>query len=192
MSEYARDGVNCNGGLLVSVTPADYPKSYAGASNDSAQLSGIAFQRALEKSAFMHGGGDYHAPAQRVADFLARRPSRDAFQPSIKAASVTPLLSARRPLVQSVGRPAGIRLPCNRRSAAANGKSIRGFSSPDAVLTAVETRSSSPVRIDRENYEAAGLKGLFPCGEGSGYAGGIMSAAVDGIRAAEAFCAVIA
>jgi uncharacterized FAD-dependent dehydrogenase len=68
-------------------------------------------------------------------------------------------------------------------------KSVRGFSSPDAVLTAVETRSSSPVRIDRAAYEAEGLRGLFPCGEGAGYAGGIMSAAVDGIRAAEALCA---
>lgn len=175
MSLYARDGKNCNGGLLVSVTPEDYPDS---------RLSGIAFQRMLEKSAFDHGGGNFFAPAQLVGDFLKKRPS-------LKAASVFPTY-----------RP-GVRwcnlwdvLPSFICEALAEAlpqmeKSVRGFSNPDAVLTAVETRSSSPVRIDREFCEAAGVQGLFPCGEGSGYAGGIMSAAVDGIRAAEALCAAI-
>jgi uncharacterized FAD-dependent dehydrogenase len=181
MSAYARSGKNINGGLLVSVTPADYPKSFDNTSNDLAALSGIAFQRVLEKSAFVHGGGNYAAPAQLVGDFLKKHPSK-------KPASVSPsyLPGVRWCNLWDV-------LPSFVCEAIAEAlpqmeKSIRGFSSPDAVLTAVETRSSSPVRIDREAYEAAGLKGLFPCGEGAGYAGGIMSAAIDGIRAAEALC----
>jgi len=184
MSEYARDGKNCNGGLLVSVTPEDYPKPLGILSNGLGSLSGIAFQRDLEQAAFIGGGGNYHAPAQLVGDFLKKRPSK-------KAASVSPTY-----------RP-GVRwcnlwdvLPAFICEALAEAlpqmeRSIRGFSNRDAVLTAVETRSSSPIRIDREAYSAVGLSGLFPCGEGSGYAGGIMSAAVDGIRAAEALCASI-
>jgi uncharacterized FAD-dependent dehydrogenase len=175
MSAYARAGENCNGGLLVSVTPEDYPGS---------QLEGIEFQRQLEKAAFEHGGGNYHAPAQLAGDFLAKRPSK-------KAGSVKPTYTP------------GVRwtnlwdvLPdfvCEALAQALPkmGKSIRGFDAPDAVLTAVETRSSSPVRIDRDEYVAVGHKGLYPCGEGAGYAGGIMSAAVDGIRAAEALCASV-
>jgi uncharacterized FAD-dependent dehydrogenase len=205
MSEYARDGKNCNGGLLVSVTAEDYQASNdAAATTDvSAALSGIAFQRMLETSAYVHGGSNDYSPVQRVGDFLARRPSQDVLRPlqdvlrpstgsvhpSKKAASVSPTYLP------------GVRwcnlwdvLPAFVCEALAEAlpqmeKSIRGFSNPDAVLTAVETRSSSPVRIDREAYEASGIKGIFPCGEGSGYAGGIMSAAVDGIRAAEALCA---
>lgn len=175
MSEYARDGININGGLLVSVTPEDYP--------DSA-LSGIDFQRALEKSAYTHGGGNYSAPAQLVGDFLKKRPSKKGasvsptYMPGVCWCNLWDVLPAF--ICQALAEA----LPQME-------KSIRGFSSPDAILTAVETRSSSPVRIDRDNYEAVGHRGLFPCGEGSGYAGGIMSAAVDGVRAAEALCSTL-
>jgi uncharacterized FAD-dependent dehydrogenase len=204
MSEYARHEKNCNGGLLVSVTPEDY-LGMNDAKLPSDALSGIAFQRALETSAFVHGGGNYNAPVQLVGDFLARRPStgglrpsQDAYRPS--TGNVSPLKKAAS--VSPTYQPGVLWcnlwdvLPAFVCEALAEAlpqmeKSIRGFSNPDAVLTAVETRSSSPVRIDREAYEAADLRGLFPCGEGSGYAGGIMSAAVDGIRAAEALCASI-
>lgn len=173
MSAYARDGENCNGGLLVSVTPADYPGS---------PTAGIAFQRALEKAAFEHGGGNYFAPAQTVGDFLAKRPSakggnvRPTYRPGVTWTNLWEVLPAF--ICQALYEA----LP-------EMGRRVRGFDAPDAVLTAVETRSSSPVRIDRQEYQAVGLEGLFPCGEGAGYAGGITSAAVDGIRAAEALCA---
>ncbi|SHH91003.1 hypothetical protein SAMN02745823_01381 [Sporobacter termitidis DSM 10068] len=175
MSEYARDGVNCNGGLLVSVTPDDFGAS---------PLSGVRFQEALERAAFTHGGGDYRAPAQLAGDFLARRPSRSCgtvtptYRPGVRWCNLWDVLP------HFVCQALAEALP-------ALDKSVRGFAHPDAVLTAVETRSSSPVRIDRDGYQAAGLKGLYPCGEGAGYAGGIMSAAVDGIRTAEALCARI-
>jgi uncharacterized FAD-dependent dehydrogenase len=175
MSEYRRDGENCNGGLLVSVSPDDFP---------GVPTAGIGFQRTLEQSAFTHGGGNYRAPAQRVGDFLAKRPSKKAgsvkptYKPGVTWCNLWDVLPS------FVCEAIAEALPTME-------KSIRGFASPDAVLTAVETRSSSPVRIDRTDYEAVGLKGLFPCGEGAGYAGGIMSAAVDGIRAAEALCASV-
>jgi uncharacterized FAD-dependent dehydrogenase len=173
MSEYARNGKNINGGLLVSITPEDFSGSV---------LSGLEFQRRLEQAAFSHGGGNYSAPAQLVGDFLNKRPST-------KKASVTPSylpgvtwVNLWDILPEFVCQAIAEALP-------QMDKSIHGFASPDAVLTAVETRSSSPVRIDRADYQAVGLKGLYPCGEGAGYAGGIMSAAVDGIHAAEALCA---
>ena len=175
MSEYARAGSNCNGGLLVSVTPDDF---------ENLPLSGISFQRHLEHAAFLHGGDNYCAPAQLVGDFLNGRPSTGpgrvvpTYRPGVTWGDLRDVLP---PFVcQSLAEA----LPMLENK-------IRGFSDPDAVLTAVETRSSSPVRIDRQEYEAYGLKGLYPCGEGAGYAGGIMSAAVDGIRTAEALCASI-
>jgi uncharacterized FAD-dependent dehydrogenase len=177
MSLYARDGENCNGGLLVSVTPADF-----GDETYDAALAGLRFQRRLERAAFLRGGGDYRAPAQLVGDFLSNRPSGGhgrvvpTYLPGVAWCDLRGVLP---PFVSQALAEA---LPQME-------KSIRGFSHPDAVLTAVETRSSSPVRIDRLEHESVSLKGLYPCGEGSGYAGGIMSAAVDGIRAAEALCA---
>ena len=176
MSEYARDKSNCNGGLLVTITPEDF---------DNETLGGIRFQTELEEAAYRAGGGDYQAPAQRVEDFLKHRPSescgtiKPTYKPGVRWCNLWDVLPGF--ICESLAEA----LPAME-------KSIRGFSSPDAVLTAVETRSSSPVRIDRETYEAVGAKGLFPCGEGAGYAGGIMSAAADGIRAAEALCAGIA
>ena len=177
MSLYARDGINCNGGLLVSVTPGDF-----GAASGEPALAGVGFQRRLERTAFLRGGGDYSAPAQLVGDFLRDRPSDGhgsvvpSYRPGVAWCDLRDVLP---PFVCGALSEALPRME----------KSIRGFSHPDAVLTAVETRSSSPVRIDRHEYESVSLKGLFPCGEGSGYAGGIMSASVDGIQAAEALCA---
>ncbi len=171
MSEFARDGVNINGGLLVSVTPEDFP------SGDT--LAGVQFQRALEEAAYRLGGGNYAAPAQRVEDFLAHRPSTGAgkvaptYRPNVTWCDLHDCLP---PFVCEALEEG---LPML-------GRRLRGFDAPDAVLTAVETRSSSPVRIVRDNLSfQSALRGLYPCGEGAGYAGGIMSAAADGLRVAE-------
>ena len=171
MSEFARDGENINGGLLVSVTPEDFPLDDA--------LAGVSFQRALEEAAYRLGGGNYAAPAQRVEDFLKHRPSTGAgkvvptYLPSVRWCDLHSCL----PPFVCEALEEGIPML---------GKKLKGFDSPDAVLTAVETRSSSPVRIVRDNLSfQSALRGLYPCGEGAGYAGGIMSAAADGLRVAE-------
>ena len=171
MSEFARDGENINGGLLVSVTPDDFP------SGDT--LAGVQFQRELEDAAYRLGGGNYAAPAQRVEDFLKHRPSTGAgkvvptYLPSVRWCDLHGCL----PPFVCEALEEGIPML---------GKKLKGFDSPDAVLTAVETRSSSPVRIVRDNLSfRSALRGLYPCGEGAGYAGGIMSAAADGLRVAE-------
>lgn len=171
MSEFARDGENINGGLLVSVTPEDFP------SGDT--LAGVQFQRELEDAAYRLGGGNYAAPAQRVEDFLKHRPSTGAgkvaptYRPNVTWCDLHGCL----PPFVCEALEEGLPLL---------GKKLRGFDAPDAVLTAVETRSSSPVRIVRDNLSfRSALRGLYPCGEGAGYAGGIMSAAADGLRVAE-------
>ena len=172
MSDLARDGENINGGLLVSVTPADF----GGAEGDP--LAGVAFQRRLEEAAFRAGGGTYAAPAQTVGDFLAGRPSAGAgsvaptYRPGVAWGDLRACLPD---FVCEALREA---LPELDRK-------LHGFAAPDAVLTAVESRSSSPVRILRDGAYQSALRGLYPCGEGAGYAGGIMSAAADGMRAAE-------
>ena len=170
MSLYARDGENCNGGLLVSVTPEDFP--------GQGPLAGIAFQRELEERAFAAGGGGYTAPAQRVEDFLARRPSqgpgrvRPTYRPGVRWCDLWQVLPD--VICQSLAEA----LPVLD-------KKLPGFADPDAVLTAVETRSSCPLRILRDEGGQSAVRGLFPCGEGAGYAGGILSAAADGMRTAE-------
>jgi len=171
MSEFARDGENISGGFLVNVTPADF--------GGDGPLSGIAFQRRLEEAAFALGGSDFKAPCQRVEDFLLRRPSagfgrvRPSYRPGVVPANLHDCLP---PFVADTLAEA---LPLL-------GKKLRGFDCPDALLTAVESRSSSPVRLPRdETYQSVSLRGLYPCGEGAGYAGGILSAAADGIRTAE-------
>jgi len=172
MSEFARDGENINGGFLVNVTPADF--------GGDGPLAGIAFQRRLEEAAFTLGGSDFRAPCQRVEDFLLRRPSvgfgrvRPSYRPGVVPANLRDCLP---PFVADTLAEA---LPLL-------GKKLQGFDHPDALLTAVESRSSSPVRIprDEETYQSVSLRGLYPCGEGAGYAGGILSAAADGIRTAE-------
>ena len=171
MSLRARDGENINGGLLVGVGPEDFPGDDV--------LSGVRFQQRWERAAFRLGGGSFRAPAQRVEDFLRSRPSEGpggtapTYRPGVAWTDLSPCLPG---YVTGALRQA---LPLLDRK-------LRGFAAPDAVLTGVETRSSSPVRILRdENYQSS-LRGLYPCGEGAGYAGGIVSAAVDGIRVAEA------
>lgn len=171
MSYFARDGENANSALLISVGPGDF--------GGDDPLAGVRFQREWERRAFLAGGGDYRAPAQLAGDFLARRPSRaggdvqPTYRPGVTYTSLDECLPA---FVTDSLRQA---LPLF-------GRRIRGFDAPDALLTGVETRSSSPVRIERDAACLASLRGLYPCGEGAGYAGGILSAAVDGMRCAEA------
>ena len=176
MSLYARDGVNINGGLLVGVTPADF--------GGAGPLAGIAFQRALERRAFLAGGGGFFAPAQRVEDFLARRASAGpgrvlpTYRPGVRWTNLWEVLP------DFIAEALAQALPV------LDGR-LRGYAAPDAVLTAVETRSSCPLRILRDETGQTNIRGLFPCGEGAGYAGGILSAAADGIRAAEQVLAMM-
>jgi uncharacterized FAD-dependent dehydrogenase len=171
MSNFARDARNANSALLVGVNPQDFGSDHP--------LAGIFFQRELEKKAFELGGGNYYAPVQRVDDFLKSRASTSLGEvtPSY-APGVTPSnLAHCLPEFITDSMRQGILLMNN---------SLNGFSNPDAVLTAVESRSSSPVRLLRgENLQSVAIGGLYPCGEGAGYAGGIISAAVDGIKCAE-------
>ena len=177
MSEFARDKENINGALLVNVTPEDF-------GGDGSPLAGIAFQRQLEEAAFALGGNSFRAPAQRVEDFLAGRPSqgpgrvRPSYRPAV---TWTDLHRCLPPFVSQTLEQA---LPVL-------GQKLKGYDAPDAVLTAVESRSSSPVRIPRDETGQASLRGLFPCGEGAGYAGGILSAAADGMRSAEQVCRLL-
>ena len=170
MSQYSRKERNANAGIVVAITPADYPGH---------PLAGIAFQRHWERRAFETGGRTYAAPAQRVGDFLAGRASESlgAVQPSYRPA-VTPADLA---LCLPEFAVAAI-----REALPAFDRTIEGFAMADAVMTGVETRTSSPLRIPRdETGESVNTRGLYPTGEGAGYAGGILSAAVDGIKAAE-------
>lgn len=171
MSRYARDGVNSNSALLVGVNPKDFDCGDA--------LSGMYFQEEIEKKAFVAGGSDYSAPVQRVGDFLNNKTSKSfgevlpSYKPSVKFANLDDVL----PEFITGALRVGIK-DMDRK--------LNGFAHPDALLTGVESRSSSPIRILRDgNFEAVGKKGVFPCGEGAGYAGGIVSAAVDGIKCAE-------
>ena len=170
MSEYARDKENINGALLVNVTPADFP--------DSHPLAGIRLQRQLEDAAFALGGGDYRAPCQRVEDFLAGRPSAG---PGNVAPSYLPGVTytdLHRCLPPFISETLALALP-------ELGRRLKGYDDSDALLTGVETRSSSPVRLVRDEHYEANIRGVYPCGEGAGYAGGILSAAADGMRCAE-------
>jgi uncharacterized FAD-dependent dehydrogenase len=178
MSQYSRDERNANSGIVVGISPQDYP---------GGPLAGIELQRFWEERAFELGGGTYEAPGQRVGDFLAERPTR-AF------GSVTP---SYRPGV----RPGDLRaslpdyaIAAIREAIPEFDKQLRGFAMDDAVLTGVETRTSSPIRITRHDASLQSLTtpGLYPAGEGAGYAGGILSAAVDGIKVAEAVACDIA
>jgi hypothetical protein len=170
MSYHARNGENSNSALLVGVRPEDF--------GDSHPLAGFILQRSIEKAAFRAGGGAFRAPAQRVGDFLADKPSVafgkvvPTYRPGVTPADLRDVL----PAFITDNLKKGIR---------AMNAQLTGFSDPDAVLTGPETRSSSPVRFSRTpTGEAEGLHGLFPVGEGAGYAGGIVSAAADGITAA--------
>lgn len=171
MSLRARDGQNINGGLLVGVGPGDF------AGDDP--LAGVRFQEQWERAAFQLGGENAYAPAQLVQDFLERHPSqgRGVISPTYRPGVTWSNLDLCLPkIVTDTLRGA---LPLMDRR-------LHGFAAPEGVLTGVETRSSSPVRILRQENLQSRLRGIYPCGEGAGYAGGIVSAAVDGIRVAEA------
>jgi len=171
MSQYSRNERNANAGIVVGVTAADYP---------GGPLAGIDFQRHWEERAFVEGGADYRAPVQLVGDFLVRRPSTQlgsvlpSYTPGVRPTDVSDCVPS-------------FAADAIREALRAFGKQIRGFDMSDAVLTAVETRTSSPIRIVRDpSCQSLNTRGLYPAGEGAGYAGGILSAAVDGIEVAEA------
>ena len=171
----ARDGRNANAALLVNVTPDDLP-------NDD-PLAGIELQRTCERAAYRLGGSNWSAPAQLVGDFLARRPSTapGKVKPTYPLGVTWTAIDDALP--QHIVESLRLGIPLL-------GKKLRGYDRPDAVLTGVETRSSSPVTVTRDRTcRAVSTPGLYPCGEGAGYAGGIMSAATDGIRCAEALIA---
>ncbi|WP_375503400.1 NAD(P)/FAD-dependent oxidoreductase [uncultured Nostoc sp.] len=171
MSQYSRNERNANSAIVVGITPEDYPGN---------ALAGIDFQRRLEERAFELGGGTYEAPGQLVGDFLNHRPST-AF--GIVKPSYTPGVHLG-DLSQSLPDYA---IAAIREALPAFDKQIKGFAMDDAVLTGVETRTSSPIRIKRkEDYQSLNTVGLYPAGEGAGYAGGILSAGIDGIKVAEA------
>lgn len=171
MSQYSRNERNANSAIVVGITPEDYPGH---------PLAGIDFQRRLEEGAFELGGKTYYAPGQLVGDFIANRPSTalGTVQPSYAPGVHLGDLSQSLP---------DYAISAIREALPAFEKKIKGFAMNDAILTGVETRTSSPIRIKRqENYQSLNTKGLYPAGEGAGYAGGILSAGIDGIKVAEA------
>ncbi|RJG04743.1 NAD(P)/FAD-dependent oxidoreductase [Noviherbaspirillum cavernae] len=171
MSQYSRNERNANSGIVVGITPDDYPGH---------PLAGIAFQRELESRAYVLGGSNYDAPGQLVGDFIAGTASTEfgsvqpSYKPGVRLGDLGPSLPE-------------YAIEAIREALPAFDRQIKGYAMRDAVLTGVETRTSSPVRIKRQdNFQSMNTKGLFPAGEGAGYAGGILSAAVDGIKVAEA------
>jgi uncharacterized FAD-dependent dehydrogenase len=206
MSQYSRNERNANAGIVVNIEPSDLPDGV----NDSADwqaafgaedglryaqesvhmrtqqpaashpLAGIVLQRRLESIAYQLGGGTYEAPGQLVGDFLANQASTQfgtvlpSYQPGVKLVNLAQALP-------------GFVIEAMREALPVFGRKIRGFDMADAVLTGVETRTSSPLRIERgADFQSTNVRGLYPAGEGAGYAGGILSAAVDGIKVAEA------
>ena len=182
MSQYSRNERNANAGIVVGINPRDFllPGEKPGADGTVHPLAGVALQRRLESHAFELGGASYEAPGQLVGDFIAGRPSQAFGEvlPSYKpGVHLTDLASAL----------PGYAIEAVREALPAFAKKIRGFDRADAVLTGVETRTSSPVRIARgADYQSLNVRGLYPAGEGASYAGGILSAGVDGIEVAEA------
>jgi uncharacterized FAD-dependent dehydrogenase len=171
MSQYSRNERNANSGIVVGITPEDYP---------GGPLAGIELQERLESHAYLLGGSTYEAPAQLVGDFIAGKVSpalgsvEPSYKPGVKLVDLADALPA-------------YAIEALREALPAFGKQIKGFDLHDAVLTGIETRTSSPLRITRgADMQSLNVKGLFPAGEGAGYAGGILSAGVDGIRIAEA------
>lgn len=174
MSTLARDGENANSALLVGIDPVDFPSEHP--------LAGMYYQREIEQNAFALGGGDYRAPAQLVGDFLADRESRALGNVQPTCPTGVTLTNLRYCLPDKVRTTM-------QAAITEMDKRLHGFALPDAVLTAPETRSSSSVRILRDEFCQCNLRGVYPCGEGAGYAGGIVSAAVDGIKCAHAVLA---
>lgn len=177
MSQYSRNERNANSAIVVGISPEqDYPGH---------PLAGIELQRKLESAAFILGGASYNAPAQRVGDFLAGRPSsslgtvKPSYTPGITLTDLSSVLPA-------------YAIEALREAIPAFDRQIRGFATPDALLTGVETRTSSPICIKRgEDYQSINTQGFYPAGEGAGYAGGILSAGIDGIKVAEAMALAI-
>jgi uncharacterized protein len=175
MSQYSRAEFNANSGLVVDIDPErDFPGD---------PLAGVKLQRQLEEAAFVAGGSNYHAPGQTVGDLLAGRPSTafgsvtPSYQPGVKPTDLAEVL------------PAFV-IDALREALPVFGRQVPGYDHPDAVMTGVETRTSSPIRISRgADFQSINTAGLYPAGEGAGYAGGILSAAVDGIKVAEALAA---
>lgn len=173
MSQYSRNERNANSAIVVGITPEDFPSAHP--------LAGIELQRQLEANAFTLGGSDYTAPAQLIGDFMLDKPSTKlgsvvpSYQPGVKLGSLTEALP--KYAIEAI-----------REAIPEFNKKIRGFSMKEAIFTGVETRSSSPVRLkrDAESYESINTQGFYPAGEGAGYAGGILSAGIDGIQVAEA------
>lgn len=169
MSKFARDEENANSAVLVNVVPEDF--------EGSSPLEGIYFQKKLEEKAFKLGGSNYYAPIQRVEDFIENRKTeklgevKPTYKPGVTMSNLNEIL----PEFVSTTLKDGIKYFDTK---------IKGFANPDSILTGVETRSSSPVRIVRDENLMSNVKGIYPCGEGAGYAGGIMTAAVDGIKVA--------
>ena len=194
MSQYSRNERNANAGIVVGIDPIDYPtdtaafhatlgeyvpapESLGGAQHP---LAGIVLQRQLESNAYVMGGSDYNAPGQLVGDFVANKPSTQlggvepSYKPGVTLGSLTPALP-------------GYAIEAIREALPAFAKKINGFDMHDAMLTGVETRTSSPLKMPRgEDFQSSNTRGLFPAGEGASYAGGILSAGVDGIKVAEA------
>jgi uncharacterized FAD-dependent dehydrogenase len=176
MSQYSRSEFNANSGIVVGITPDDFPSKHP--------LAGIQLQRDLEAQAYQLGGQNYNAPAQLLGDFLANRASR-------QLGSVTPSYKPDVTLTDLRTALPSYAIEAMQEAFPAFDKQVRGFNFYDAVLTGVETRTSSPIRITRhtKTLQSLNTQGLFPAGEGAGYAGGILSAGVDGIKIAEAVAA---
>ncbi len=170
MSEYSRNGRNSNSALLVNVFPSDFDSQHP--------LAGVEFQRKWEKAAFIYGNASYKAPAQLVGDFLTNKPSKrikgifPSYKPGVILGSLNDCLPEY--VINSI-----------RAALPVFNSKIKGFANPEAILTGVETRSSSPIKIVRNESMQSNIKGIYPIGEGAGYAGGIISSAIDGLKAAE-------
>ena len=180
MSQYSRAERNANAGIVVGITPDDYAAYDKGVTGETGVLAGIALQRYWESQAFVAGGGNYRAPGQRVGDFLAGHAST-------ALGSVVP---SYRPGVTATDLPACLpdyAITAIREAIPVFGRQIAGYDMDDAVLTGVETRTSCPIRVPRgDDFQSTNTRGLYPAGEGAGYAGGILSAGIDGIKVAEA------
>jgi uncharacterized FAD-dependent dehydrogenase len=180
MSQYSRAERNANAGIVVGITPDDYAAYDKGVAGETGVLAGVALQRHWENRAFIVGGGGYRAPGQRVGDFLAGRASTalgsvmPSYRPGVTATDLSTCL------------PDYV-IAAIREAIPVFGRQIAGYDMDDAVLTGVETRTSCPVRVPRgDDFQSTNTRGLYPAGEGAGYAGGILSAGIDGIKVAEA------
>jgi uncharacterized protein len=172
MSQYSRNERNANAGIVVGITPEDFPSKHP--------LAGIELQRTLESAAYVLGGSTYEAPGQLAGDFVKGIAST-------ALGSVEPSYKPGVKLVDLAAALPSYAIEAIREAIPAFGKKIKGFDLHDAVLTGVETRTSSPIRITRgDDFQSLNVRGLFPAGEGASYAGGILSAGVDGIKVAEA------